>query len=135
MTLGIHFLPCSCLIGLQPSGKNKTNCTCECHTDIHQYVEQCDPHTGSFVRQSQSKAWISYINDTQPSGYLVYSNCPFDYCKSPGPSIDLNQLNGANVQCAFNRSSLLCSLANLILASLSVVHTVSYVLATGLHYS
>ena len=108
MTLGIHFLPCSCLIGLQPSGKNKTNCTCECHTDIHQYVEQCDPHTGSFVRQSQSKAWISYINDTQPSGYLVYSNCPFDYCKSPGPSIDLNQLNGANVQCAFNRSSLLC---------------------------
>ena len=108
-TIEIQFLSCSCLVGLQPSGKNNTNCTCECHRDISQYVEEpCDPHTGSFARQSQSKAWISYINDTNLSGYIVYSNCPFDYCSSLHLLIDLNQLNGADVQCAFNRSSLLC---------------------------
>ena len=104
----IHFLPCSCPIGLQVSGKNDTNCTCECHSDISRYVEQCDSHTGSLVKQSQSRAWISYINDTDLTGYLVYPNCPFDYCLSTSPPIYLNQPNGADAQCAFNRSSLLC---------------------------
>ena len=108
-TIEVWFLPCSCPFGLQPSDKSKTNCTCECHRDISQYVE-CDLHTGSFVRllTSQSKTWISYINDTKQSGHLVYSNCPFDYCNSLRLSVDLSEPNGADVQCAFNRSSLLC---------------------------
>ena len=104
----IHFLPCSCPIGLQVSGKNDTNCTCECHSDISRYVEQCDSHNGSLVKQPRSRAWISYINDTNLTGYLVYPNCAFDYCLSTSPPIYLNQPNGADAQCAFNRSSLLC---------------------------
>ena len=73
-------------------------------------MEQCDSHTGSLVKEPQSRAWISYINDTNLIGYLVYPNCPFDYCLSttPGPPVDLNQPNGADAQCAFNHSSLLC---------------------------
>ena len=118
----IHFLPCSCPIGLQESGANSTNCTCECHSEIRQYMEQCDGHTGSLVKQPQSRAWIDYDNDT--NGYLVYPNCPFDYCLSTSPpfyldesdtqcsdsEVNLNQPNGsgANAQCAFNRSCLLC---------------------------
>ena len=66
----IHFLPCSCPIGLQVSGKTDTNCICECHSDIGRYVEQCDSHTGSLVKQPQSRAWISYINDTNLTGYF-----------------------------------------------------------------
>ena len=104
----IHFLPCSCPIGLQVSGKNDTNCTCECHSDISRYVERCDSHTGSLVKQPQSSAWISYINDTDLTGYLVYPNCPFDYCLLTNPPIYLNQPNGADAQCGFSRSSLLC---------------------------
>ena len=107
-TVEIYFLPCSCLIGLQVSGTNNTNCTCECHSNISQYMEQCDGHTGSLVKQPQSRAWISYINDTTLTGYLVYPNCPFDYCLSASPPFYLNQPNGADAQCAFNRSSLLC---------------------------
>ena len=107
-TIEIHFLPCSCPIGFKESGMNSTNCTCDCHSDISQYVEYCDSHSGSLVKQPQSRAWISYINDTDLSGYLVYPNCPFDYCLSTNPPIDLNQPNGADAQCAFNRSSLLC---------------------------
>ena len=107
-TIEIHFLPCSCPIGLQVSGINSTNCTCECHDDISQYVEQCDSHDGSLVKWPQSRAWISYINDTDLTGYLIYPNCPFDYCLSTSPPIDLNQPNGADAQCAFSRSSLSC---------------------------
>ena len=36
-----------------------------------QYVEHCDSHTGSLVKQLQSRAWISYINDTNLTGYLA----------------------------------------------------------------
>ena len=104
----IQFLPCSCPIGLQISLKIKTNCTCECHSDISQYVEICDSHTGLFTKKSQPGAWISFTDDNNISGYLVYPNCPFDYCSALNLSINLNQPNGVDVQCAFSRSSLLC---------------------------
>ena len=107
-TVEINFLPCSCPIGLQVSRMNSTNCICECHRDVSQYVEHCDSNTGSLVKQPQSRAWVSYINDIDLTGYLVYPNCPFDYCLSTSPPVDLNQPNGADAQCAFNRSSLLC---------------------------
>ena len=71
-------------------------------------MEHCDSHSGSLVKKPQSRAWISYINDTDVTGYLVYPNCPFDYCLSTNPPVYLNQPNGADAQCAFNRSSLLC---------------------------
>ena len=108
MRVVMHFLPCSCLVGFQASGNNKTNCTCECHHDISQYVVQCNSGSGSFLKLLQSSAWISYINDTIQTGFLVYSHCPFDYCNSLSPPLNLNQPNGADTQCAFNRSSLLC---------------------------
>ena len=103
MTVEIHFLPCSCLVGLQISGVNETNCTCDCHSDIDQYVEQCDSKTGSFIKSPRLRTWISYINDSGVTGYLLYPNCPFDYCLSNSPPVDLNQPNGADVQCAYNR--------------------------------
>ena len=104
----IHFLPCSCPLGFQISGKIEINCTCDCHRDISQYTQYCDSQNGSFIKKSQSRAWISYINDTNIIGYLVYPNCPFDYCNSFSLPVNLNQPNGAAVQCAFNSSSLLC---------------------------
>ena len=108
ISLDINFRLCSCPIGMQIVGINDTSCNCECHEKIDQYVEECDSNTGAFLRKSQSRAWIAFTNNTNPSGYLVYPNCPFDYYNSLNISIDLNQLNGANTQCAFDRSSLLC---------------------------
>ena len=104
----VHFLPCSCPIGFQISGKTKINCSCDCHINIVQYMEHCNSYTGSIVKKPHSRAWISYINDTNLSGYVVYKNCPFDYCNSQSVPIILSQPNGTDVQCAFNRSSLLC---------------------------
>ena len=110
ISIDINFLPCSCLIGLQQVEPSDTNCLCECHSDIVQYVDECNSSTGAFLRKPLSRAWIAFTTDntSESSGYLVYPNCPFDYCNSLNISIDLNQPNGADAQCAFSRSSLLC---------------------------
>ena len=105
LTYSIQFLPCECPIGFQPSETSQSNCTCDCHRNISRYVT-CDIHRESFVRKYTSNVWISYDNS---SGYLVYLNCPYDYCKPlNSTSVNLNQLNGTDTQCAFNRSRLLC---------------------------
>ena len=105
LTYYIKFLRCECPIGFQTSETSQSNCTCDCHRNISRYVT-CDIHRESFVRKYTSNVWISYDNS---SGYLVYLNCPYDYCKPlNSTSVNLNQQNGADAQCAFNRSSLLC---------------------------
>ena len=110
MTVQIHFLPCSCPIGFQISGMTEVSCICECHSGISQFIKQCDVKTELLRTESNSRAWISYIEGTNQMriGYLVYPNCPYDYCVSSSVSVNLNEPNGADAQCAFNRSSLLC---------------------------
>lgn len=109
LNLEIDFLTCNCPIGFQSSKKNAAiNCTCECHESISRYMT-CNPLTESLMRQSQPIVWISYINGTNAStGYLVFPNCPYDYCNPFSVPIDLTQVSGTDRQCAFNRSGLLC---------------------------
>ena len=109
LTLDIHFLPCSCPVGFQPSGNSMINCTCECHSDVAPYVSKCDTEAESILRYSHSKAWISSILLGNTSEYLIYPNCPYDYCKSNEPVLlNLNHHDGSDAQCAYNRSLLLC---------------------------
>ena len=131
-TVEIHFLPCSCPIGLQVSGINSTNCTCDCHSNISQYMDHCDSHTGLLTKQPQTRAWISYINDTELSGYLVYpltTACqPVHYLTSKSKmELMFSVLSAGHLCCV--------DLANLVSVSLLAVHVVSHVLATGLLYS
>ena len=104
-TVHIQFLPCSCPVGFQPSPNENTRCVCECHDDIKQNVE-CNITTESFLRRTN--VWVSYVNSNETSGYLLYPHCPFDYCGLLSVPINLNQLNGGDTQCTFNRSGLLC---------------------------
>ena len=105
--VNIQFLPCTCPLGFQPSIMNQRNCICDCHRDLSQYVK-CNATTESFVRQSN--VWINNINHTEDSGYVVYPHCPYDYCLpvSLSVSVNLNQPNGCDAQCAFNRTGVLC---------------------------
>ena len=106
----VLFHPCTCPVSFQPSANSQINCTCECDSDIAEHVE-CDIQTQSFVRKPQSNAWISNISDenTTEYMYLVFPNCPYDYCNSNySVKVNLSQPNGADAQCAFNRSLLLC---------------------------
>ena len=103
--INLHFLPCSCPVGFQPTSE-KTTCNCKCNDDIKEYVT-CNSTTESIVRLSNS--WISYINETSTSsGYLISPHCPFDYCYEDSVSINLNLPDGEDAQCRFNRTGLLC---------------------------
>ena len=104
----IRFRKCTCPVGFEPTESNATACNCNCHREIRTYARQCDIETESFVRRVVlSNAWISFSNVT---GYLVYPNCPYDYCLplSDETPINLNEPNGSDALCAFNRVSLLC---------------------------
>lgn len=132
MTVDVHFLPCTCPIGFQPSDISEVNCTCECHSDIVPYVSKCDTQTWPITKQPQTKAWITSTSFADNStGYIIYPNCPYDYCRyGQILSINLNQPNGADAQCTFGRSALLCgscqSDLSLSLGSSRCVHCPSH---------
>ena len=107
--LSIHFLNCSCPVGFQPSHNESTNCVCICDSRLRPYITTCDYKTDSIIREN-TNSWITYINDTDQPGYVIHPNCPYDYCQpqTVNVSIDLNLPNGADTQCAFNRTGILC---------------------------
>ena len=107
----IQFIDCTCPIGFQPRYKSKssTRCECICDSKLSPYITDCNNATSSVFRL-KTNSWITYINDTNPPGYVKYSYCPFDYCKPSveNVSINFNLPNGAEAQCAYNRTGILC---------------------------
>ena len=104
--LNVTFLPCTCPIGFQPV-ETETLCTCDCDPILRPaYILNCSYADETVLRDSN--AWIDYVNTTTEAGYLLYPVCPFDYCVDKPVNVNLNIPNGADVQCAFNRSGKLC---------------------------
>ena len=106
--LDIQFLKCTCPIGFQ-SNSESTTCVCTCDSELSPYITNCNIETSSIIREN-TNSWITYINRTDPPGYVIHPNCPFDYCQpqTDKVSINLNLPNGADAQCAFNRTGTLC---------------------------
>ena len=106
--LYIEFSECTCPVGFQPLDSD-TSCECDCDSKLSPYITNCNLTTKSLVRV-KTNSWITHINDTDPPGYLIHPNCPFDYCQSPteNVSMNLNLPDGADAQCAYNRSGILC---------------------------
>ena len=107
----IKFSTCACPIGFQPRVSEVTNCVCECDSNLPKYVTDCNSQNQTLWRDSNFWITFSTMSDTNKSrGYLSYPYCPFDYCRLPdsGIYIDLNVANGADAQCANNRSGILC---------------------------
>ena len=110
----VNFLNCTCPVGFQPKRtEENTNCECVCDSQLYPYIidPNCDPHTGTVLRTGNF--WVSYINNVDNSSgykYLIYPHCPFDYClpHTSNIYINLNLVDGADVQCANNRSGILC---------------------------
>ena len=103
--LHIQFTDCICPVGFQPRN-SETRCECMCDLELSPYITDCNSTTESLVRMS-TNSWITHINDT---GYVIHPNCPFDYCQPPTINVhmNLNLPNGADAQCAYNRSGVLC---------------------------
>ena len=107
----IKFLDCTCPVGFQSLSNNQSSTRCECVCDIKlsPYITDCDVVINSVFRKG-TNSWIAYINDTNPSEYVIEPNCPFDYChqQTHNVTIDFNLPNGADSQCAYNRTGVLC---------------------------
>ena len=99
----------NCPIGFRRFEDQELGCRCDCHPDIKYYFSNCDSKTQ--MLQKGSSAWIAYVNSSNHSrGFIIHPHCPLDYCK-PTISpiyINFNEENGANAQCAHNRSGMLC---------------------------
>ena len=107
----IEFTDCTCPIGFVPlsNSQTSTNCECICDSKLSPFITNCNYTTRSVLRVG-TNSWITYINDTDPPGYVKYPKCHFDYCQplTKNISINFNLPNGADAQCAYNRTGVLC---------------------------
>ena len=107
----IQFTDCTCPVGFQPlsNSKSSTRCECVCDSRLSPFITHCDYATSSVIRVN-TNSWITYINYTDPPGYVKCRYCPFDYCKhsEDNVSINFNLPNGADAQCSYNRTGVLC---------------------------
>ena len=107
----IHFTDCTCPVGFQPlsNSRSSTNCECVCDSKLSPFITHCDDNISSVFRVG-TNSWITYINDTDQHGYVIYPYCPFDYCQplTKNVSINFNLPNGTDTQCAYNRTGVLC---------------------------
>ncbi len=105
----IRFKNCTCPIGFQPLA-TKEDCSCGCDEQIKTLVKMCNRSSKSLLREGDF--WLNSITyNTDTIHYLIYPHCPFDYCVPSIHStyVNLNTPNGADAQCASNRTGLLCS--------------------------
>lgn len=115
----IHFTPCKCPVGFQPKLSQPTRCECECDSKLDKYISGCNPLTAELVRRGNS--WIAWIKTSQNATkssdnyhYLIYPNCPLDYCQPPSVTVMYSLItpNGMDAQCANGHSGKLCGACN-----------------------
>ena len=98
-----------CPIGFEEDD-TRTGCYCSCDSKLLPYFTNCSGET--IVREEN--VWITSINASGSDTtyhYLIHPYCPLNYCQPPSSRIriNLNTPNGVDLQCADNRSGLLCS--------------------------
>ena len=88
-----------------PPGFNISGSSCVCEARLAQYIgtHQCNitNGVGEITRDSSQHFWVGY----QSNELILHPRCPFDYCVNDKV---IFPLNNTDVQCAYNRSGLLC---------------------------
>ena len=79
--------------------------SCVCEQRLTQYTNQCNitNGVGQITRDSSQHFWVGYEHSSHE--LILHPYCPFDYCVS---DIVVFPLNNTDMQCAYNRSGLLC---------------------------
>ena len=92
----------TCPPGLRFSESAKS---CACEPRLAQYANNCTitNGVGKITRHSGQQFWVGF--DNQSDGLILHPQCPFDYCTNDTVVITLNN---TDIQCAYNRSGLLC---------------------------
>ena len=78
--------------------------SCVCEPVLAKYTNLCKitNGVGQITRTSHQQFWVGY---DQSDGLILHPHCPLDYCTSH--TVDF-PLNDTDLQCAYNRSGLLC---------------------------
>ena len=78
---------------------------CICEPRLERYTDNCNitNGVGQITRNSDKQFWVGY--DNQSLELILHPLCPFDYCIS---QTVVFTLNNTDMQCAYNRSDLLC---------------------------
>ena len=93
--------PCPLVLGFELS---KITGKCECAHPLSDNHFTCTIQNQSIHRPAG--VWIGYQRERSvTSGVLLHKHCPFNYCKQE--DVDMN-LEYPDIQCAFNRSGILC---------------------------
>ena len=81
------------------------SCVCEPRLAKYTGTHQCtiENGLGQITRDSSQQFWVGY--DGQPDGLILHPHCPLDYCTSKTVNFSLNN---TDIQCAHDRSGLLC---------------------------
>ena len=85
------------------------SCHCDCDSQLRPHFTNCS----GYLLVRDSNVWVTYINESEDSShyqYLIHPYCPYNYCHDSDAMIKINlsQPNGADAQCASNRSGLIC---------------------------
>ena len=90
-----------------PPGFNisKSEKSCVCESRLAKYTHQCNiTHgIGQITHDSYQHFWVGYENTSDE--LILHPHCPFDYCVN---DTVVFPLNNTDMQCAYNRSGLLC---------------------------
>ena len=76
---------------------------CICEQRLERYTNNCNITSEKITRESFQQFWAGY--DDQSHGLILNPLCPLDYCAS---QTVVFPLNNTDIQCANNRSGLLC---------------------------
>ena len=92
----------SCPLGFNISTSARS---CVCEPRLAKYTNSCNitNGVGRITRGSGKQFWVGYDNSSHE--LILHSYCPFDYCVND-PKVF--PLNNTDIQCAYNRSGLLC---------------------------
>jgi len=77
--------------------------SCVCNQRLAKYTSSITNGLGRIKRYSLSPYWVRY--DKESHSLILHPYCPFGYCVSH--RVDFS-LNNTDLQCAYNRSGLLC---------------------------
>ena len=79
--------------------------SCACEPRLAQYTNDCTitNGVGQITCEAGQLFWVGF--DNQSDGLILHPQCPFDYCTNNTVVITLNN---TDIQCAYNRSGLLC---------------------------
>ena len=90
-----------------PPGFNNSESarSCICEPRLAQYTHQCNLTNGlgQISRDADKTFWVGY--NSQSHELILHPHCPFDYCVNEAKVFPLNN---TDIQCAYNRSGLLC---------------------------